>query len=126
MFTEANPDKGTETPTYEPNGEPYISLQKLTPIRGRKQGADGNFDVYKGKSLQKLTPIRGRKRRLFMVRKPAFLRLQKLTPIRGRKQSWQRVQYYFFFGFTEANPDKGTETIKIGMITSPQTSVYRS
>ena len=40
MFTEANPDKGTKTIFKikdENVGIIFISLQKLTPIRGRKQ-----------------------------------------------------------------------------------------
>ena len=38
-------------------------------------------------------------------------RLQKLTPIRGRKPSPTMQKLKQNFEFTEANPDKGTETI---------------
>ena len=63
LFTEVNPDKGTET--YDNNQYPILSIY----------------------SLQKLTPIRGRK----LV--PPFV-----------------IGYYYLITFTEVNPDKGTET----------------
>ena len=61
MFTEANPDKGTET-LDEIDGPLDInnSLQKLTPIRGRKPDSKATLATTLT-SLQKLTPIRGRK-----------------------------------------------------------------
>ena len=36
MFTEVNPDKGTKTIHKDLFMLNYLSLQKLTPIRGRK------------------------------------------------------------------------------------------
>ena len=36
MFTETNPDKGTETVVNKFKADADNSLQKLTPIRGRK------------------------------------------------------------------------------------------
>ena len=86
MFTETNPDKGTETYFRPPKTNLFISLQKLTPIRGRKhsgftadtflfflkftetnpdKGTETRLNThtveFNGKGLQKLTPIRGRK-----------------------------------------------------------------
>ena len=43
-FIETNPDKGTETySNYGDDDEDYDCLQKLTPIRGRKQSTI--FDI---------------------------------------------------------------------------------
>ena len=85
MFTEANPDKGTETDEYFCVPAGVYSLQKLTPIRGRKRYIIkyGWYKIYK--CLQKLTPIRGRKLYLQCITIVSDNSLQKLTPIRGRK-----------------------------------------
>ena len=40
----------------------------------------------------------------------AISRLQKLTPIRGRKRFRAQAERKDAVEFTEANPDKGTET----------------
>ena len=66
-FTEANPDKGTETAyPRNPLGSHLLRLQKLTPIRGRKRVAIVDLKVMSSiTGLQKLTPIRGRKPKFF-------------------------------------------------------------
>ena len=60
--------------------------------------------------LQKLTPIRGRKPIASASETTAFKSLHKLTPIRGRKQFTSLTLCGLQSKFTEANPDKGTET----------------
>ena len=60
-FTETDPDKGTKTISGLMEGLPAQSLQKLTPIRGRKQVFMKINKKKERLSLQKLTPIRGRK-----------------------------------------------------------------
>ena len=62
MFTEANPDKGTKTQLdhFKLIYLQQQGLQKLTPIRGRKQ-VWVTATLNGGEGLQKLTPIRGRK-----------------------------------------------------------------
>ena len=62
LFTKANPDKGTETMLGmdELSEDDKLSLQKLTPIRGRKQLHHWHLTESQA-GLQKLTPIRGRK-----------------------------------------------------------------
>ena len=60
--------------------------------------------------LQKLTPIRGRKQCIMIFSNLPDESLQKLTPIRGRKQ-YLRDSSLIKELFTEVNPDKGTETL---------------
>ena len=72
------------------NGYPY-GLQKLTPIRGRKQALLWKKVKRRSYSLQKLTPIRGRKLVSVVLTKYQEEGLQKLTPIRGRKPSQNLV-----------------------------------
>ena len=43
MFTETNPDKGTKTLYPDTRTRTMQSLQKLTPIRGRKHD---DYDYY--------------------------------------------------------------------------------
>ena len=88
------------------------SLQKLTPIRGRKLIGRGHQKlVLLLQGLQKLTPIRGRKHDGCMYRWYSSYCLQKLTPIRGRKLDYFCGSLHIpLVRFTEANPDKGTET----------------
>ena len=89
MFTETNPDKGTETnySAYIVKYGWYKSLQKLTPIRGRKLSLDSSESMRHGWLFTETNPDKGTETMLGMVEgyKDA-IGLQKLTPIRGRKQ----------------------------------------
>ena len=135
-FTETNPDKGTETCMGGPNGNLATSLQKLTPIRGRKhnwstpglpslcvftetnpdKGTETRefFDISKRYNrFTETNPDKGTETCIYTTRCGVVLTcLQKLIPIRGRK-----LNEFFIFchglyiSFTETNPDKGTETI---------------
>ena len=64
MFTEANPDKGTETKErlFDIYGVPIV-FTEANPDKGTETSSTGtrtkNSDLTR--SLQKLTPIRGRK-----------------------------------------------------------------
>ena len=104
MFTEINPDKGTET-IYMINIRcEFYRLQKLTPIRGRK--------------LVRLDDA-------WMV--PVTTSLQKLTPIRGRKPDGKgEIELHPSKLFTEVNPDKGTKTLISFFVSFIVTFVYRS
>ena len=109
MFTEVNPDKGTETILDDSIISKYPScLQKLTPIRGRKLDY-GIFLIFLVKGLQKLTPIRGRKQSVTMVCACNVISksLQKLTPIRGRKRENTFNFLYFLNRLQKLTPIRG-------------------
>ena len=87
MFTEANPDKGTETISRSFTViSLIICLQKLTPIRGRK---------------------------LYFVPSKILMCVSftEANPDKGTETllSYRTINL-FVTKFTEANPDKGTET----------------
>ena len=86
LFTEVNPDKGTETPLFFVLGE-HFCFTRFTEVNPDKGTETSNILRHLSPihCLQKLTPIRGRK--LEERWEDSFLRyrLQKLTPIRGRK-----------------------------------------
>ena len=90
-FTEVNPDKGTKT---EQNVDSIsvisISLQKLTPIRGRKRENLSGCYSDSTKSFTEANPDKGTKTLVhFWVVNVSV--------------------------FTEANPDKGTKTFFISL-----------
>ena len=84
-FTEANPDKGTETNHPQVHNKKYLlRLQKLTPIRGRKLFSGTWMRLLC--SFTEANPDKGTETNHPQVHnKKYLLRLQKLTPIRGRK-----------------------------------------
>ena len=84
VFTEVNPDKGTKTLLYFLMLLSPTSLQKLTPIRGRKHLKDYSYH-HKHYQFTEVNPDKGTKTRIFSI---------------------QCTQ----FRFTEVNPDKGTKT----------------
>ena len=113
MFTEVNPDKGTETRPQH-SGHPLIPicLQKLTPIRGRKLIFLLRLSLHNFDGLQKLTPIRGRKHD---ETDPGCSRsgFTEVNPDKGTETIFDsRLLYHVVSTFTEVNPDKGTETIR--------------
>ena len=61
-FTETNPDKGTETRTLSPTpAQTIVAFTETNPDKGTETGEDGYRYMATRDSLQKLTPIRGRK-----------------------------------------------------------------
>ena len=60
MFTEVNPDKGTETSLAVPDN-PFnaFSLQKLTPIRGRKHHLIYDQIYYQKPEFTEVNPDKG-------------------------------------------------------------------
>ena len=58
-FRNNNPDKGTETFSINRIPLAVISLEIITPIRGRKPSID--MPSLTARSLEIITPIRGRK-----------------------------------------------------------------
>ena len=88
------------------------SLQKLTPIRGRKlfHGLVPILFV----QFTEANPDKGTKTMYLFLHLlyNTHHSLQKLTPIRGRKRLLISVHVSFNHSFTEANPDKGKETMR--------------
>ena len=102
-FTEANPDKGTKTSMVLIHGYVFRdnSLQKLTPIRGRKLSHNNSSGIYH------------------------LLSFTEANPDKGTKTVLQFCFYNEANMFTEANPDKGTKTSK-KTILNFSSIVYRS
>ena len=61
MFTEANPDKGTETRILASSKEAKLPFTEANPDKGMETKSVENSYTVPYTRLQKLTPIRGRK-----------------------------------------------------------------
>ena len=63
MFTETNPDKGTETSIlmYMANMRWCFRFTETNPDKGTETVKESDYESRSNPSLQKLTPIRGRK-----------------------------------------------------------------
>ena len=82
------------------------SLQKLTPIRGRKHFLQLFKYRFQAFCLQKLTPIRGRKPLSAISILLSSSSLQKLTPIGGRKLI-QKVNSCYLYCVYKSYPRLG-------------------
>ena len=61
MFTEVNPDKGTETVSLDTIGLLLATFTEVNPDKGTETADPSKRYPFFGSRLQKLTPIRGRK-----------------------------------------------------------------
>ena len=61
LFTEVNPDKGTETTVKIKPYQINLEFTEVNPDKGTETVESGLI-IFHDESLQKLTPIRGRKR----------------------------------------------------------------
>ena len=61
MFTETNPDKGTETMYASMDDNATVQFTEINPDKGTETPCSKSIPIKMEYSLQKLTPIRGRK-----------------------------------------------------------------
>ncbi len=127
MFTETNPDKGTETSDA---GLPHASiidrLQKLTPIRGRKRALSTALKASIS-SFTETNPDKGTETRLTVMLISLLPQFTETNPDKGTETlPVSNAMPGFNLKFTETNPDKGTETSQEVIRQTKILRVYRN
>ena len=111
VFTDDNPDKGTETISDLFKLITNPSLQMITPIRGRKHFLTFLY-LYSFILFTDDNPDKGTETISDLFKLITNPSLQMITPIRGRKHISCGDEYSSTLQqFTDDNPDKGTETV---------------
>ena len=113
LFTETNPDKGTETLPYSRKDYLLLILEftETNPDKGKETFIPFMSPLTIPDGLQKLTPIRGRKLVKVNTKARQDMMFTETNPDKGTETPSNLFSTKFLnIKFTETNPDKGTET----------------